>query len=456
MKKIALYFYLITFSLTSFSQTVTLELINNSFSSPVDIQNAGDDRLFIVEQAGIIRILNADGTANPTPFLDITSQVSSGGERGLLGLAFHPDYVNNGYFYVYYTNNSGDTQVSRFSVSGNPNIADATSEFPLITQSQPFSNHNGGCIQFGPDGFLYIGLGDGGSGGDPGNRAQNLTTLLGKLLRIDVDNTTGTTNYAIPPDNPFIADTNALDEIWAYGLRNPWRFSFDLTDNNIWIADVGQNQIEEVNRQPVTEAGLNYGWRCYEGNQPFNTSGCPNQSTLTFPLVTYTHSGSNCSITGGYVYRGTAYSDIAGLYFYADLCSQEITTVDASGTQTNHGSYSGTWVSFGEDVNKELYIADANGSIYKIHGGVLATPEHTTNQVSVYPNPAKDSLQVDLINDSIQSLILFDLKGNQVLEKNNINAFTKKLKFPSLEKGIYLLKINTNAGKIIIKKITVN
>ncbi len=437
------------------AQTVEVELFSNGFSSPVDIQNAGDDRLFIVEQAGRIQILNADGTINSTPFLDITTQVSSGGERGLLGLAFHPDYATNGYFYVYYTNNSGDTQVSRFTVSSDPNIADAGSELMLINQSQPYSNHNGGCIQFGPDGYLYIGLGDGGSAGDPENRAQNLLTLLGKMLRIDINNTSGGNNYAIPADNPFVGDPNALDEIWAYGLRNPWRFSFDYTENNLWIADVGQNQIEEINKQAVIDSGLNYGWRCYEGNQPYNTSGCPNQSELTFPLATYDHSGGNCSITGGYVYRGSVYSDIAGLYFYADVCSQIIGTVDASGNQINHGSFGGTWVTFGEDQNKELYIADLGGSIYKIKGGVLATEEFNTITANIYPNPVRDSLHIELSETKLMSLSLFDLKGNTVFSEENINSTKKSLVLPKLSTGIYLLKITTQTNQVIVKKITV-
>ncbi len=238
-----------------------------------------------MEQGGKIKILS-NGVINPVPFLDISGQISSGSERGLLGLAFHPDYADNGYFYVNYTKQNGDTQVSRFTRDpANPDIADPTSELPIIGYSQPFANHNGGCLAFGPDGYLYIGSGDGGSGGDPGNRAQNINLLLGKLLRIDVDNPSGGNNYGIPADNPFVGNPNAKGEIWAYGLRNPWRFSFDFTDNNLWIGDVGQGNIEEVDRTATTEAGFNYGWRCYEGSQPYNTENCPPQSELTFPCI---------------------------------------------------------------------------------------------------------------------------------------------------------------------------
>ena len=228
----------------------------------------GDDRLFIVEQAGRIKILNSDATINPTPFLNITSLISSGGERGLLGLAFHPDYANNGYFFVHYSNTSGDTQIARYTVDNeDPNIADPTSALLIIDVEQPYSNHNGGCIQFGVDGYLYIGLGDGGSGGDPENRSQNLQTLLGKMLRIDIDNTEGVNNYTIPLDNPFIDNPDALNEIWAYGLRNPWRFSFDRTLMNYGSLMLVKDQIEEINRVTNDAAGLNYGWRCYEGTQ---------------------------------------------------------------------------------------------------------------------------------------------------------------------------------------------
>jgi len=444
----------------SFSQEVNIELFNSSFSNPTDLQNAGDERLFVTEKAGIIKILNTDGSVNATPFLDINSIVINPGgnydEKGLLGLAFHPDYSNNGYFYVNYINNSGDTQISRFSVSsGDQNLADPNSELELISITQPFGNHNGGCMQFGPDGYLYIGMGDGGSAGDPGDRAQNLNLLLGKMLRIDIDNTSGGNNYAIPADNPFVGDPNALDEIWSYGLRNPWRFSFDYDTNNLWIADVGQGSIEEINREAEGDGGLNYGWRCYEGSQAYNTTGCPNQSELTFPIAEYTHSGGNCSISGGYVYRGTMYSDIAGLYFYADFCSGEIGTVDYSDNQINYGSYSGSWVSFGEDVYNELYIVDNFGSIYKISGGVLANSDFNKIDVLMYPNPASDSLQISISNNTLNNITIYDLKGAIVLSKSNISSSKKSIKTNSLKSGIYMVKITSEDGNSIIQKLVI-
>jgi glucose/arabinose dehydrogenase len=439
------------------SQEVDITLFASGFVNPVNIQNAGDERLFVVEQNGRIKILNPDGTINANNFLDITSIVSSGGERGLLGLAFHPDYANNGFFYLNYTDNSGDTQVSRFSVDADdPNLADPESELQLMNIFQPYTNHNGGCIEFGPDGYLYIGMGDGGSGGDPNNYAQNLMELLGKMLRIDVDNPDGGNNYGIPDSNPYVGDPDALDEIWASGVRNPWKFAFDSQTGDIWIADVGQNSLEEINHELSTLSGLNYGWRCYEGNDPYNTSGCPDPSELTFPVAQYSHSGGNCSITGGYVYRGTVYSDIQGLYLFADLCSSMIGTVDQDGNMIDHGNFSGTWTSFGEDVNGELYIADHGGSIYKIEGGViLETPDNNESLVSMIPNPASDSLYISITNHTINSITITDLKGGEVFNTDNITTPVKMIPINNLSDGIYLVRITSENGSSFVKKLVI-
>ncbi len=455
MKKYILTYSFLFISLFNYAQTVDIELFKNGFLSPLDIQNAGDDRLFIVEQGGQIKILNADATINTTPFLNITSIISTGGERGLLGLAFHPDYANNGYFFVYYTDNSGDTQVARYTVDGSdPNIADPTSALLIFDAAQPYSNHNGGCIQFGSDGYLYIGLGDGGSGGDPGNRAQNLTLPLGKMLRIDIDTTDGGNNYTIPADNPFVGDPNALDEIWAYGLRNPWRFSFDSETDEFWIADVGQNQIEEINRVAGDAAGLNYGWRCYEGSQPFNTSGCPDPSELTFPVAEYNHSVGN-SITGGYVYHGNVYSDIQDLYFFADI-GGIIGTVDTDNNLVNHGDFTGFWVSFGEDITGEIYIADISGSIYKIIGGeIFDTEDFDVLEISLIPNPASNSVRVSVDNNQISTITILDIKGSVVIYEEAINTSEKTIAVNSLQSGIYLVRINSENGQSIIKKLVI-
>ncbi|MEO8036020.1 MAG: PQQ-dependent sugar dehydrogenase, partial [Acidobacteriota bacterium] len=280
-----------------------------SVTSPTSIVSAGDSRLFITEQPG--RILIYDGTAlRPTPFLDIRSLVSCCGERGLLSVAFHPHYRDNGFFFVDYTDSNGDTIVTRYRVSSaDPDRADASSALRLLKIVQPFSNHNGGQLQFGPDGFLYLGMGDGGSGGDPQNNGQNLGSLLGKILRLDVD---GGSPYAVPASNPFVSRAGARPEIWAYGLRNPWRFSFDRTSGDLWIADVGQDRWEEIDLQPAPSiGGENYGWRTTEARHCFNPSANCSTNGITFPVAEYSH-GEGCSITGGYRYRGARYPLLKG------------------------------------------------------------------------------------------------------------------------------------------------
>ncbi|MEZ4874551.1 MAG: PQQ-dependent sugar dehydrogenase [Flavobacteriaceae bacterium] len=444
------------------AQEISIELFAENFNSPLHVQNAGDDRLFVVEQFGKIKILNPDGTVNPTSFLDISGQISSGGERGLLGLAFHPDYANNGYFYVNYTKTVGSnlyTQISRFSVStADPDVANPNSELQLLEYLQPFSNHNGGCLAFGPDGFLYIASGDGGSGGDPGNRAQNTELLLGKLLRIDVDNPSGGNNYGIPADNPFANDPPNAPEIWAYGLRNPWRFSFDFTENNLWIGDVGQNAIEEIDKVATTEAGLNYGWRCYEGDTPFNTTNCPDPSELTFPIAQYTHAGGSCSITGGYVYRGTTYNNIAGLYFFGDYCSGKIGSVDANNVLVDYGNFPGNWVSFGEDMHKELYLVDiVGGDIYKLKGTEVAGTEDFQKDLFIlYPNPAKEQLTVRSQETNIKHIAIFDSNGRVVFSEETSPQLSIEINTAELSQGIYFLKITSEEGASSIKKLVKN
>ncbi len=337
--------------------TLGFEPIAGGLSSPLGLVNAGDGsgRLFIVEQTGRIKIF--DGAAvRATPFLDVSALVSCCGERGLLGLAFHPDYRTNGVFFVHYTNTAGNTTLVRYHVSSDPNVADATSAQIILNVIQPFANHNGGQIAFGPDRFLYMGLGDGGDAGDPGNRAQNLGTLLGKILRIDVD---GGSPYAIPATNPFTSTAGALPEIWAYGLRNPWRFSFDRQTGDLFIADVGQSAREEVDFQPASSpGGQNYGWRLMEGTACFNPSTACNDGTLTLPILEYDHS-LGCAISGGYRYRGRRFPQYAGRYFYGDYCSGRIwaatqTAQTWSTTQLMDTTFSIT--SFGEDEGGELYV----------------------------------------------------------------------------------------------------
>lgn len=341
--------------------------VADGLKQPVAITNAGDARLFVVQQGGTVRIVK-DGALLKEPFLDIADRVTSGGERGLLGLAFPPDYGASGRFYVYYTGAKGQSVLSRFTVTpGNPDRADAGSEEVLITQDQPYANHNGGQLAFGPDGYLYLGLGDGGSGGDPQGNGQNLGTLLAKLLRLDVSVAEG---YAVPDSNPFVATPGAKPEIWAYGLRNPWRFAFDDETGDLYIADVGQNAYEEVNYQPAgSPGGENYGWKVMEATHCYDASTC-DEDGLTLPVVEYPHGPQwGTSISGGYVYRGKAVEALVGRYVFADFTSGRVwTTSEESGWEITPLFETGFNVStFGEDADAELYIADYNsGIIYRV------------------------------------------------------------------------------------------
>jgi glucose/arabinose dehydrogenase len=347
--------------------TLGVQEVATGLSNPLYLTSPpGDDRLFVVEQAGRIRIIK-NGQLLPTPFLDITSRVSSGGERGLLSVAFHPSYAANGFFYVNFTDLQGNTRVERFTVSGNPDVANAASSKLILGVTQPFANHNGGLNVFGPDGLLYIGLGDGGSAGDPQHNGQNLNTLLGKILRIDVDNGDP---YAIPPGNPFVTRAGARGEIWAYGLRNPWRFAFDKLGGLLYVADVGQDRFEEVNVVVSSRGGVNYGWNIMEGQACFGTSSC-SQTDLEIPPLVYDHTGGACSITGGYAYRGSAIPEIIGHYFYSDYCvgflkSFRYQNGQALEQRTWNVGAIGSITSFGEDSAGELYMTSANGKVYKI------------------------------------------------------------------------------------------
>lgn len=351
--------------------SIEFEPFASGFTDPVGIYHAGDERLFVIEQStGEIIVLDENGTPLGT-FLDIGGLISTGSERGLLGLAFHPDYASNGQFFVNYTNGSGDTVVARYQVSGNPNVADASSAEILLTVDQPFGNHNGGHIAFGSDGYLYIGLGDGGSQGDPLNNSQNGNSLLGKMLRIDID---GNAPYSIPADNPFVGDAGVADEIWAFGLRNPWKFSFDTQTGDLWIGDVGQNEWEEINFQAAaSNGGENYGWRCYEGPDAYNPSGCGPTNDYIFPVAAVSHSSPDnwCSVTGGRVYRGSEYPAMQGKYFFTDYCVGDFYTLESDGaggfTQElvlEGGGFG--HVAFGEDVNGALYAVRINGNISRI------------------------------------------------------------------------------------------
>lgn len=360
-------------------------VVSTGLSSPVYVTNAhdGSNRLFIVEQNGIIKVLQP-GQTTPTVFLNITSKVvQNGGERGLLGLAFHPQYASNGRFFVYYTRSSNaENAVAEYHVSAtNPNVAD-TAEIIHISIAQPFSNHNGGMIEFGPDGYLYIGKGDGGDGNDPGARAQNTDILLGKILRIDINTPNGSVPYSSPSSNPFFGATPGRDEIYAYGLRNPWRFSFDRSTGQLVVADVGQGAWEEID---IVTNGGNYGWRVFEGNHCTNLDPtlCNTPSNYIFPIAEYGHTGGRCSITGGYVYRGNISTFPAGTYIYGDYCSGEILSLTGT-TQSLVIDLSTTIPSFGQDEAGEIYV---------ISGGAVSRLVNTSATCTYSLSPTNPSIR---------------------------------------------------------------
>ncbi len=347
------------------SGQIALEPVPVALQSPVDAAAPpGDDRLFVVEQSGRIVIVRDDQLL-PDPFLDIRGRVLSGGERGLLGLAFHPDYATNGRFFVHYTAADGSGRVSAFDRSADPDLADPASEQIYLEVAQPFANHNGGQLAFGLDGLLYIALGDGGSANDPLGSGQDRSTLLGSILRIGVD---GPPPYTIPVDNPFVDSAGARPEIWAYGLRNPWRFSFDEADGTLYIADVGQNRWEEINAVPTGEGGHNFGWNVREASECFQAATC-DTTGLTDPVVEYGR-GDGCSVTGGYVYRGSTVSELAGRYVYSDYCdgwirSFRLANGQAADPQELDIPSIGAVTSFGVDGQGELYVMTGDGALLR-------------------------------------------------------------------------------------------
>jgi glucose/arabinose dehydrogenase len=434
-----------------------LIIFASGLNRPVCIANAGDSRLFVVDQTGYIYIIDSQGNVNPQAFLDIHDRVLSGGEQGLLGLAFHPQYADNGYFYVYYIGEEDSVHISRFETEpGNPDLADSLSEREILTFAHPYTNHNGGDLHFGPDDYLYIGTGDGGSAGDPENRAQNLSEYLGKMLRIDVNEGDP---YAIPPSNPFITDINAREEIWAYGLRNPWRFSFDRLTGDLWIGDVGQNAIEEIDLQMASSAGgENYGWRCYEGNQEYNTTGCASPEFYKFPIYTYLHN-PECSITGGYVYRGNSTSPYYGQYFFADYCSDWIWSlhlVAGKWESIEYGQFPGNdFSAFGEDVSGQIYIAGlTTGIIYRLIDNSTGVDDVSKlPEVKIIQSPSSSIIRIITSENEgkPRQISLYNLQGAEMMS-HLTGQSDYGLNVGNLVSGIYILKVEIS-GINLVRKI---
>ena len=448
-------------------QSIKLTKVSSGFTKPVDISTSGihdDQRIFITEKDGRIKVLLKDGTTLSKPFLDIDARVnSSANERGLLGLAFHPRYSENGYFFVHYTNNSGHSTISRFKVSPNDeNLALPESEKILLVVNQPFNNHNAGDLAFGKNGFLYIGMGDGGSGGDPGNRSQNPQQLLGKMLRIDVN--TEDAPYLIPSTNPYANSPDTLKEIWAFGLRNPWRISMDTLLNELWIADVGQDRWEEVNVAHADRGGLNYGWRCFEGNAVFNFSTCNTATSFYSPVHVYANQfNTGCSVTGGFVYRGNEIPELKGQYIYGDFCTGIFWSIskkeDGSYVNNQIGDFEDMeFATFGTDHSGEVFVAGlGNGSIYKIQGiPSLVGHAGAEDGFTVFPNPVTNLLTLKstfkagdqhhwIINDMLRGItlmpaVLYSDGNTAVLDVQDLPAGSYTVRNYSNNKSFLFIK----------------
>lgn len=463
-------FLLLYVSFINAQNKIKLVAFSSGYTEITGLENCGDSRLFVIDQEGKIFISDSNGNQFKKPYLDITDRVLFGGERGLLGLAFDPNYLTNGYFYLNYTNASGNTQISRFKVkAGNPNVADKNSEKFILEVAQPFTNHKGGCTRFGKDGYLYIGMGDGGSGGDPNNNAQNPMSLLGKMLRIDVHS--GKQPYKIPADNPFVDSANYRPEIWALGYRNPWRWSFDALNGSMYIGDVGQDNWEEIDIELAGNGGNNYGWRCYEGNHAYNTSSCDKKSFYIFPVYEYDHSATrgDCSIIGGFVYRGSRYPSLYGKYFFTDYCSGIFRYLYTEGGQQKvekvlNGD-DGAYTSFGENVNHELFVCNrATGTIYRITDGTslqnfAANKNAEESLLSISPNPSKGNININYTSGKAQQIIVkvTAITGRQfyTVTKNVVagnNRWNVNLLIP---KGMYYLSIINNEGAVTTKSLRI-
>ncbi len=458
-------FFLLLPSLISsslFAQELQFEKLPDLvFEEPVDLVSTyveGDDRLFVLEKTGKVFIIEDPDIDQPiayeTPFLDLSTTVNDDFEGGLLGLAFHPDYADNGFFFVNYTfddssnDNKFTTKISRFHVNANsPNVADIDSEVEFLKIAQPKKNHNGGDIAFGPDGYLYIPTGDGGGAGDIYENGQNKQSMHGKVLRIDIN----TIPYSIPEDNPFVEDDETLDEIWSLGWRNPWKVSFDRETGDFWAADVGQNEIEEIDMEPAgTEGGRNYGWNCFEGSQAYDPTLCDDDMIHTPPVFQYDQSQGWKSVTGGYVYRGSRHTDLYGKYIFTDYEDSRVfwltTEIAENSFETVRYDYSGPDLpfritTFGESSKGELYFATLDhGEIWRIFTSVVnKTVESEKVAIQIEPNPSTDFIQIEYLDKDIQSIQLISTSGKTF----QLNALSdNRFDIQSIPSGLYYIQID--------------
>jgi glucose/arabinose dehydrogenase len=468
-KSVFSFFVLLIFLNANAQPVINYNTVITSLSSPVDIVNAGDgtNRIFVVEQgsggSAAIKVYSSTYALLGT-FLTVTG-ISTGGEQGLLSLAFHPNYETNGFFWVYYTNGAGDLEVSRYKVSaGNANVADASSKQIVITIAHPGeSNHNGAKLNFGSDGYLYFATGDGGGGGDPNNNAQNGNSLLGKMLRINVSTGTTAPFYTVPNDNPFVTNAGILDEIWALGLRNPFRWSFDRANGNMWIGDVGQGQREEVNFITAAKSdSANYGWRCYEGKLTFNTNGCQTQNNYVFPVFDYQNlQGSNtpASVVGGYVYRGTAYPSMQGFYYCTDVYTGKLYKININTfDSTAQSGLPNLVAGFGETEAGELLAVSLNGNAYALVPNIPTSVNNLNNekQPRIYPTVVTNrriTLELPL---SFTQLQIINMNGVVLLQQNiagRMGSFEMPLQ--QMPAGVYVVKLMGDR-KAWLKKIIVH
>ncbi len=441
----------LTFLCTCLSaQNIGLVPFVSGLDFPVEIAHANDSRLFIAQKGGSIKIATPEGNILPQDFLNISQLISTESERGLLGLAFHPNYSQNGFFYVYYSDaEEGNAIVARYTVSDeNPNVADPDSAFIILTVIHGGLVHYGGCIKFGPDGLIYIGIGDGGAAIDADNPAQNVNINLGKILRLNVD----VPAPFIPLTNPF-ASVEGLDEIWASGVRNPWKFSFDRLTGDMWLTDVGHTDFEEINKleQPLVPA-MNFGWPCYEAFGEIVPNSC-SSITTNFPDAYYDHL-QGCSIIGGYVYRGNTYPAFSGKYFFTDFCSQKIGILNAENEISFTNSftdYGFIFITMGEDANGELYVG-SNNSIYKIVEQELGTVIFETNEFTITPNPSANLITFKGLNLNNSYCNIFDLTNKKIFStKFNFDENLMDISF--LQQGLYIVNVTTDSGNTYIAKL---